>query len=769
MGLFAALLAWNVHYVLAALLATQGSTIWLFALTDRWVFRARSFTRGLAKRVGLYFALNNAGFVARGLLLVALVSGLGLGALVANLITLVALTLVRFFVADSWIWHRRADTGPIAYDVHGIVTVQSEVALPELARFRVASLDGAPDVDVKLGQLHDTGKDLADDLVFATRHIHYDDGLGRLGFAVQIRKGRTTEIAASRLVGASPHVLYTNVVEPVLRWRIVASGYALVHAACVAFDGRAVFRNSADRHSQDDDDPQGARQLSVRVHLRRPDPADAGRTRLTYPKPLTVSKHTVGAVKTPNLTFKQRLGLPLQSRIHSKSGRAFAFLLEKLHLPVATINALLQVIVPPPKYHVDKLVPTVTCVTDAQLAGVVVIERADNDEELALSGLEATDLLISNTEDAYGFPPYPTIAHSLHGEGSDDLRVNEREIIAAAVGELPASILRRRERDWWQHLPTMVAELRVVADDDTDEGGPEPPSQEPPFSDPLPQLPDLEPGAESEPIEIDASTARATTAQPPRPPAIVGSVEHMADAPTSLATSSAPALEHRNGSRSVTQAVSRVGDELSRLAQLASARRAAIASSTGSLTQLPSYEMFRPRTRLASFTISRSVAVAIALGTVLAIGSFVRLWALNRYGFNSDEAVYGGQGASIAGHAELSEFFPTFRAHPLLYQSVLSLGFYLGGFDLFARFVSVGIGLVTVYLTYRVGTLSYNRRVGLIAAALMALMPYHVLVSRQVLLDAPMAMFATLACTSSSATRSISDLSGCTRPPARSA
>ena len=34
MGLFAALLAWNVHYMLAALLATQGSTIWLFALTD---------------------------------------------------------------------------------------------------------------------------------------------------------------------------------------------------------------------------------------------------------------------------------------------------------------------------------------------------------------------------------------------------------------------------------------------------------------------------------------------------------------------------------------------------------------------------------------------------------------------------------------------------------------------------------------------------------------------------------------------------------------
>ena len=59
--------------------------------------------------------------------------------------------------------------------------------------------------------------------------------------------------------------------------------------------------------------------------------------------------------------------------------------------------------------------------------------------------------------------------------------------------------------------------------------------------------------------------------------------------------------------------------------------------------------------------------------------------ALATLGFNSDEAVYAGQGASIAGDAALRPFFPIFRAHPLLYQTALSFGFLLGGGDRFGR------------------------------------------------------------------------------------
>jgi 4-amino-4-deoxy-L-arabinose transferase-like glycosyltransferase len=125
-------------------------------------------------------------------------------------------------------------------------------------------------------------------------------------------------------------------------------------------------------------------------------------------------------------------------------------------------------------------------------------------------------------------------------------------------------------------------------------------------------------------------------------------------------------------------------------------------------------------------------------------GAVLRLWAIDRLGFNSDEAVYSGQAAAIAGDRALEPFFQVFRAHPLLFQSVLSLG-YLAGLDPpFQRVVAVAFGLATVGAVYLLGNALYGRTAGIIAAVLLALMPYHVIVSRQVLLDVPMALFSTL-------------------------
>ena len=138
-------------------------------------------------------------------------------------------------------------------------------------------------------------------------------------------------------------------------------------------------------------------------------------------------------------------------------------------------------------------------------------------------------------------------------------------------------------------------------------------------------------------------------------------------------------------------------------------------------------------------------AVDTAL-VVLAVGAaaFLRVWQINHLGFNSDEAVYAGQAASIANVPELKPFFPIFRAHPLLFQTILSVGYRLGTGDLFARLLADLFGLGTVVVTFMLGTLLYGRRAGVIAALLLALMPYHVVVSRQVLLDGPMTFFATL-------------------------
>ena len=132
------------------------------------------------------------------------------------------------------------------------------------------------------------------------------------------------------------------------------------------------------------------------------------------------------------------------------------------------------------------------------------------------------------------------------------------------------------------------------------------------------------------------------------------------------------------------------------------------------------------------------------LGLILAVATAVRVWHLNSVGFNSDEAVYTGQAASIAGHPELEQFFPIFRAHPLLFQALLSLGFRLHLGEGFERLAAAVVGVATVWLVYELGRLLYGRRTGLLAALLMALMPYHVVVTRQVLLDGPMTLLTTL-------------------------
>jgi hypothetical protein len=134
----------------------------------------------------------------------------------------------------------------------------------------------------------------------------------------------------------------------------------------------------------------------------------------------------------------------------------------------------------------------------------------------------------------------------------------------------------------------------------------------------------------------------------------------------------------------------------------------------------------------------------VLLFLILALAAFLRVWQMNKLGLNSDEAVYAGQGAALAGDPALTPYFPAFRAHPLLFQTFLSIGDHLGILATFGRALSAAVGVATVALTYGLGQLLYGRRAGLVAALFMAVMPYHVVVTRQILLDGPMVLFATL-------------------------
>jgi putative flippase GtrA len=450
----------GVHYLISAVFASWGSTVWNFGLTEFWVFPDRSNARLRLTRFALFFGMNSSLLVVRAPLIWFMTSVLGIYYVASNIISLVALLLLRYGVADSWIWERakrkNSAHGPFSYDIHGILSVKSEVWLPELERFLIDGSIERPSINV---HVHRTGFEQVQDEGDGRRFV-YNEGFGPFGFGIDIRMGETIDIKATPLLRRSPHVLYTNVVEPILRWTFTQKGYALVHGACIAFNDDAYLLTARtdtgktttilkilDRQRRQEDTGSF---LSDDLTLLSAD----GQV-LTYPKPMTISRHTVAAVRTPLLSRFERITLFIQSRLHSREGRQFAFRLVETGLPVATINGFVQWFVPPPKYHVQRLVPHVRLLNSAHLHGVFVIERGE-DGETQLSDDAAIETLLTNSDDAYGFPPYSVIKKRLTQYYGPTLETAERAIVTQALSGLPANLVRSSSMNWAQRIPELA-------------------------------------------------------------------------------------------------------------------------------------------------------------------------------------------------------------------------------------------------------------------------------------------------------------------------
>jgi dolichol-phosphate mannosyltransferase len=451
----------GLHYLVSAILATQGSSLWNFMLTEFWVFGDRSGTEGRLKRFLAFFLMNNAALALRGPMLYALTSVLGVHYLVSNVITLVVLMVLRYALSDRLIWSAQKALEPATtahnYNIHGIISVASDALLPELEPFRTAGPIAEPTITVRLGSVKRAARTAAAD---PRTHVNYDEGLGPFGFAIDLRLGDKIDVVATPVLKFSPHVLYTNVVEPILRWTFVRKGYALVHGACLAFGEDAYLVTARTDTGKTTTmlrilaEPRKAESpgafISDDLTLFTPD----GRV-LTYPKPMTISHHTVKAINSRTLNFGERVALVFQSRVHSRGGRQFAKWLTQHRLPVATINTFMQLVVPPPKYSVQRLIPGVHAAQSAKLAGLFVIQRGGRGTE-HLDSCEALETVMKNCEDAYGFPPYDAIACHLNNLNNEDLRFEEMSIIDHALAGRHAVLLRSESMDWSDRIQAIV-------------------------------------------------------------------------------------------------------------------------------------------------------------------------------------------------------------------------------------------------------------------------------------------------------------------------
>jgi dolichol-phosphate mannosyltransferase len=97
----------HLWYLAASVAATEISVATNYVLAERLVFRDVTPRRSGVFRFGSYALINNASLLVSGPLLVLLVSELGVGVLAANVFTLLLLGVLRFGVADSFVWGRQ--------------------------------------------------------------------------------------------------------------------------------------------------------------------------------------------------------------------------------------------------------------------------------------------------------------------------------------------------------------------------------------------------------------------------------------------------------------------------------------------------------------------------------------------------------------------------------------------------------------------------------------------------------------------------------------
>jgi dolichol-phosphate mannosyltransferase len=363
------------------------------------------------------------------------------------------------------------------YDIAGVVRIGSQIKLPELEFFR-AQWIAEDDLDIAV-RVGDVGRrtprrraELTEYLDPTPCHgldhgpvsypettstVRYEEHLGRWGANFRIDLGSPINIEVGPLLAASPHVVYTNIIEALLRFVMVSRGRMLLHSACVELDGVGVMLSALTDTGKTATilrllREHGGKFLSDDMTIIAPDG-----TATCFPKPLTISAHTLRAVNAEDLTGKEWRRLQFQSRLHSKGGRSIALTLARFNLPIMGINAITQRLIPPPKYTVDRLVGARLGSTTT-VRELFIIQRGT--PHLTDLPLDATiDQLLTNTDDAYGFPPFKYLAPSItiNGHGYTQLRAIERDILTSFLSHLRTRVLTSDSFAWADQIPDLIA------------------------------------------------------------------------------------------------------------------------------------------------------------------------------------------------------------------------------------------------------------------------------------------------------------------------
>lgn len=430
-------------------------TVLVLLLGEAWVFheRAPGPTR---RRLILTLLLSSLYLLLVYLPLLVLMTRLGAPVWLAALLSLSVAGFVYYLFSEYWIWTRGLMMRPRTqsyYDIHGLLRVASQVPLDDLEAFRVARELSPIDLQVRVDRhgmpSHPAGA------------LSYEEHLGRLGFGLSVLPGDYSEVVVSPLLESSPAFLYTNVVEPLIHWMLVARGYAFLPVAAVGgrtggseppAEGRATLIHGAP------DMAYGLLQLAAagdlgfmgddRVIL------DAGGLVRAYPKPVTVNQ-----VMLRDASAATRAVAPVlvQRLVYSRRVRRLGLWLGARRLPAATLNTYLQRLMPQPKYDLQHLAPRITIAPQAWADRLVLLGAPDNGDAWA----QVDALVAAGWPAAYGaaggFQPLATLSAALATwEGIDwigrEQRIVRQGLQATDIQPRPGPVAL-----WWEQVGTVSA------------------------------------------------------------------------------------------------------------------------------------------------------------------------------------------------------------------------------------------------------------------------------------------------------------------------
>ncbi|HFQ92642.1 MAG TPA: glycosyltransferase [Anaerolineae bacterium] len=404
---------------LTAVLAAELFILLRFGVTEKWVLGGGHPVPGWPSFRRFFLSNQLSLFLVRLPLLALFIGRWQWPLALAGLLAILVEGAARYALSEQWVFSRRGLTmwqpAVYRYNVHDILHLESEIALPELAWFAAEEPPPRVDIQVRVDR-HGTPSP-------QPGAITYSEGLGRFGFGVAIMPGDYTEVVVSPALEKSPYALYKSILEPVLRWALARRGYALAYGGCFAWGEAATLLVPAEDKGKTEAVltavQSGARFLSDDFTILRED----GRV-FCFPKPVTLAGDT--AVPATKSRFR------LQNLIYTSAGRQAGLKLSERRWPVATFNITLQRLLAPPKQSVAQLISGVQYAASARLTRLIWL-----DESLENGAPLDSDTAIANVQQrqaaANGFPPYAFLLKEL----GQDILAREQAIIAAALQNCP--------------------------------------------------------------------------------------------------------------------------------------------------------------------------------------------------------------------------------------------------------------------------------------------------------------------------------------------